>query len=89
MHIITWKKYGILVPVIGIGGAIGGQMLLKLASRDYGRWQSVNMFVPGILLLVVGIMLDLKKQPNEFCHFRMIVWGGLLLVFGAVIIYAG
>ena len=87
--IITWKKYGILVPIIFIAGAIVGQMLLKIEGRDHGRWQCVNMFVPGILLLIVGIFLDLKKQPNEFCHFRMIVWGGLSLVFGGVIIYAG
>jgi len=86
---ISWKKYGILVPIIFIVGALIGQMLLKMAGKDHGRWQCVNMFVPGILLLAVGIVLDLKKQPNEFCRFRMIIWGGLSVVFGGVIIYAG
>lgn len=87
--ILFWKKFGILVPIIFVAGGIGGQMLLKLANRDYGRWQSVNMFVPGILLLIVGVILDIKNKPNDFCHFRMIIWGGLSVVFGAVILYAG
>lgn len=87
--ILSWKKWGILVPIIFIAGAIAGQRLLKMEGRDHGRWQSVNMFVPGLLLIVVGVILDLKKQPNEFFHLRMIIWGGLVLVFGAVILYTG
>jgi hypothetical protein len=87
--IFTWKKYGILVPVIFLGGAIAGQMLLKMEGRDHGRWQSVNLFVPGILLIVIGAILDLKQQRNEFCGFRMIIWGGVSLVLGGVVIYLG
>ena len=77
------------MPVIFFGGAIGCQILLKHVGRDHGRWQSVYMLVPGFLLLVTGIMLDIKRQPNEFCHLRMIIWGGLSLILGVVILFTG
>jgi len=89
MHIISWKKFGILTPVLFLAGAVASQWVLKLLARDYGRWQSANIFVPGLLLVVVGHALDRKKQANTFCHFPMIVWGGLAFVFGAVILFAG
>jgi len=77
------------VPIIIGGGAIGCQTLLKLANRDHGRWQSFYAFVPGLLLLSIGRALDLKLQSNEFCHLPMVAWGGISLMFGAVILYTG
>ena len=87
--IISWRKYGILVPVIFLGGVYVGHVLLKIVNKSHGRWESVTMFVPGLLLLAIGSALDRKQQPNEFCFFRMIIWGGVAIVFGGVVLYTG
>ena len=89
MHIITWKKYGILVPILFLAGVMPAEFLLKWTHQNHGRWESLTMFFPGVVLLVLGRALDLKNEPNEFYHLRMMVWGGLFAVFGLVILFTG
>ncbi len=89
MHLIHWKKFGILVPVLTLGGIFSAAALLKLCRVSYGRWESFTMFLPALLLFIVGWWLDRKGQPNEFCFFPMRIWSVLLFIFGIVILVKG
>ena len=85
MHLVHWSKFGILVPVIGIAGIFAGAAMLQPLHLS-GRWESVTMFVPGVLLVVFGCWLDSRHQANSFGFIPMKFWGALGIIFGIVIL---
>ena len=86
---ISFKKYGILVPVLLIAGILGAHHVLESFHIDRGRWQSLTMFFPALLLMGVGGFLEYKGQANSFCHLPMIAWGVLVSILGVVVLWTG
>jgi hypothetical protein len=88
MHLVHWTKFGILVPVIGLAGIFASGAALG-AIHLSGRWESVTMFVPGMLLVSLGCWLDNKHEANSFGFIPMKFWGALGVIFGVVILITG
>jgi hypothetical protein len=83
--IIVWRRWGILVPIIFILGAVGAQQVF----HPIGRVQSIYFFIPAAIILPVGILLDKKQKVNDFFFIPSKYWSIILSVFGAVIWFTG
>jgi hypothetical protein len=83
--IIVWKRWGILMPILCILGAV----LTDYLFHPVGRMQSAYFFVPAALVSLTGLLLDRIKQANEFYFVSMKYWGLIVAVFGFVILFCG
>jgi hypothetical protein len=85
MIVIIWRRWGILMPVICILGAV----LADFLFHPHGRAESIYFFLPAVLVSLTGVLLDKQRQPNDFFFVPMKYWGILVAAFGVAILIYG
>lgn len=75
-----WLVTGIAIFFIFVAGWV-----LQVTGKDHGKWQSLTMFLPAAVLLLGSLMLQRVGRSG----IGVFVTGGLLVVFGIVILFVG
>ena len=74
-----------IFAIVAIGLVFVAGWLLQRIGKDHGRWQSFTMFLPAVVLLIGGALIQrLGRTP-----VGVYVMGVLLLVFGFVVLFTG
>jgi hypothetical protein len=72
--------FGAMIAMIFLAG-----WLLQLVGKDRGRWQSLTMFLPALVLFATASALYRKGHT----HVSVFVLSGLAFLFGIVILIIG
>jgi hypothetical protein len=79
------KLIGWLFGIFAIVLILIAGWLLKFFGKNYGRWQSFTMFLPGVVLFCSGYLL--RRLGRE--GVGILVLGGLFLIFGIAVLFKG